>query len=258
MTWWQAVFLAAVQGLTEFLPISSSGHLVLFQKFFNLEPPVLFDILVHVGTLFSIVFFFRKELLKILKGLFKKEKDDWRIFWLLVIGTIPAVVVGLFLQRNINQIFGSLPLLAGSFLITGFLLLSTLWLKQENHKNFKNIGWFDALIVGFFQAVAILPGISRSGSTLVGGLSRKIDRQTAFRFSFFLAIPAILGALILQITDLLNHHFDLTGQSLLGMFLAGLVGWFSLRFLQRILLNSKLWVFSFYCFFLAILIFSFL
>lgn len=257
MTWWQTIFLAVIQGLTEFLPISSSGHLVLFQKFFNLEAPVLFDILVHVGTLFSIVIFFRKELLKILKGLFGKEKDDWRIFELLIVGTIPAVIVGLFLQKNINQIFNSLTLLAVFFLVTGLLLLSTLWLKSKNQKNFKKIGWLDALIVGLFQAVAIFPAISRSGATLVGGLLRKIDRQTAFQLSFFLAIPAILGALILQIPDLLNNSSNLTAQSLLGMFLAGLVGYFSLKFLKKVLLNSRLWLFSFYCFFLSILIFIF-
>jgi undecaprenyl-diphosphatase len=257
MTWWQTIFLAVVQGLTEFLPISSSGHLVLFQKFFNLEAPVLFDILVHVGTLFSIVIFFRKELLKILKGLFGKEKDDWRIFELLMVGTVPAVIVGLFLQKNINQIFNSLTLLAVFFLVTGLLLLSTLWLKSKNQKNFKKISWLDALIVGLFQAVAIFPAISRSGATLVGGLMRKIDRQTAFQLSFFLAIPAILGALILQIPDLLNNSSNLTAQSLLGMFLAGLVGYFSLKFLKKFLLNSRLWLFSFYCFFLSILIFIF-
>ena len=255
MIWWQAIFLAVVQGLTEFLPISSSGHLVLSQKIFHLEPPILFDVLVHVGTLFSIVFFFRKELLKILKGIFKKEKADCQIFWLLLIGTIPAVIVGFFLQKNINQIFDSLLLLAVSFLITGFLLLSTFWLKQNPHKNFKDIKWLDALTIGIFQAVAILPGVSRSGATLVGGLSRKINRQTAFHFSFFLAIPAILGALILQIPDLFDYQLDLLKQAFLGMVLAALVGYFSLKFLQRILLNSKLWVFSFYCFFLAILIF---
>jgi undecaprenyl-diphosphatase len=258
MTWWQTIFLSVIQGLTEFLPISSSGHLVFFQKIFGLKPLVLFDIFVHVGTLLSIIFFFKKELIEIVKGLFKKEKESGRIFWLLVVGTMPAVVVGLFLEKNINQIFDSLKLVGVSFLITGSLLLSTFWLKQKTNKDFKSMKWFDALVVGLFQAMAILPGVSRSGATLVGGLSRKIKRETAFQFSLFLAIPAILGALILQIPQLINYQSELLNQSLLGMVLAGFVGFFSLKILKKVLLNSQLWFFSFYCFFLAILIFTFL
>ncbi|MCJ7787004.1 undecaprenyl-diphosphate phosphatase, partial [Patescibacteria group bacterium] len=102
------------------------------------------------------------------------------------------------------------------------------------------------------------PGVSRSGATLVGGLSRKINRETAFQFSFFLAIPAIFGALVLQIPDLINYRFNLLNQSILGMILAGVVGYFSLKILKKVLLNSQLWFFSFYCFFLAILVFTFL
>ncbi len=255
MSWWQVIFLSVIQGLTEFLPISSSGHLVLFQKIFGLKPPVLFDIFVHVGTLFSILFFFRKEILKILKGLLQRDKDDWRFFWLLVIGTIPAVLFGLFLEKNVEQIFDSWSSLIIGFLITGFLLLITFWLKPKKYKNFGNISWFDSLFIGFFQALSILPSISRSGATLVASLLRKIDRQSAFKFSFLLAIPAILGALVLQIPDLANCEFHFVVQPLCGMIFSGLVGYFSLKFLQKILLNSQLWLFSFYCFFLSFLIF---
>lgn len=255
MTWWQAIFLSIVQGLTEFLPISSSGHLVIFQKLFGLEPPVLFDIFVHVGTLGAIIFFFRKELLKILQGIFKKDRQ---IFWLIVIGSIPAIIVGLFLQKNINQIFDSLKLVGVALLITSALLISTKWFKEKNGVRFKSVKWYDGLIIGLFQALAILPGVSRSGATLVGGLSRKINREIAFQFSFFLAIPAIFGALILQIPDLINYQFNLLNKSILGMILAGVVGYFSLKILKKVLLNSKLWVFGLYCFFLAILVFTFL
>lgn len=257
MTWWQTIFLSILQGLTEFLPISSSGHLVIFQKIFNLEPPVLFDIFVHVGTMGAIVFYFKKELLKILKGLTKKERDSWHIFWLVVIGSIPAIIVGLFLQKNINQIFNSIKLVGVSLLITSALLISTKWFKEKNGVQLKSVKWYDGLIVGLFQALAILPGVSRSGSTLVGGLSRKIDRQTAFQFSFFLAIPAIFGALLLQIPGLVNYQFNLLNKSILGMLVAGLVGYFSLKILKKVLLNSKLWFFGLYCFFVAILIFIF-
>src|SRR4030066_1513400 len=112
MTWWQTIFLASLQGVTEFLPISSSGHLAIFQKIFNLGTPVIFDIFVHVGTLLAIVFFFRKELGKILKGLFVKEKASWKIFWLLLIGSLPALFVGLLLEKHLELIFSSLKLIS--------------------------------------------------------------------------------------------------------------------------------------------------
>jgi undecaprenyl-diphosphatase len=257
MNWWQAVSLSLLQGLTEFLPVSSSGHLVIFQKIFGLQPPVLFDVFVHVGTLGSVIFFFRKELLKILQGLLKKDKNAWHIFWLVVVGSLPAIVVGLFLEKNINQIFNSIRLVGISFLMTSVLLISTRWFKNKNNKRFKSLNWHDALIIGFFQALAILPGVSRSGSTLVGGLSRKIKREIAFQFSFFLALPAISGALVLQIPDLINQQFDFLSKSIFGLLIAGLVGYFSLKILKNFLLNSRLWFFGFYCFFLALLIFFF-
>jgi len=257
MSWWQAIFLSVIQGLTEFLPISSSGHLVFFQKIFGLKPPVLFDIFVHVGTLGAIIFFFRKELVKISQGIFKKDKNSWHLFWLIISGTIPAVIVGLFLNKEIERIFDSLKLVGISLLITSGLLISTKWFKQKNKKNFQSLKWFDGLFIGFFQALAILPGVSRSGATIVGGLFQKLDRQNAFQFSFFLAIPAILGALILQIPNLINHRFDLLNHSIFGMIIAGFVGYFSLKILKKVLLNFKLWFFGIYCFFLAIFLLIF-
>jgi len=257
MFWFQAIFLAIVQGLTEFLPISSSGHLVIFQKIFGLAPPVLFDILVHVGTLGAIIFFFREDLVKILQGISKREKDSWHIFWLVVIGTIPAIIIGLFLQRDITQIFDSLKLVGVALLITSGLLISTRWFKLLN-RQFNQLNWKDALIVGLFQALAILPGVSRSGSTIVAGLSRKMNRETAFQFSFLLAIPAILGALTLQIPELINSQFNYLNQAIGGMVIAGIVGYFSLVILKRFLVKSQLWIFGIYCFLLGtiILIFS--
>lgn len=257
MSWWQAIFLSIIQGLTEFLPISSSGHLVIFQKIFGLQSMAIFDIFIHVGTLLAIIFFFRKELLKILKGLFKKEKDSWQIFWLIVIGTIPAVIIGLLLEKNINRIFDSLKLVGVSLLITGFLLLMTIFLKGKNNKNFKSMKWSDGLVVGFFQALAILPGFSRTGATLFGSLLRKADRQTAFQFSLFLAIPAIIGAAVLQIPDILDNRFNFLNQSLLGMIIAFFVGYFALKILKKILLNSRLWIFGIYCFLIGFLLLFF-
>jgi len=241
----QATILAIVQGLTEFLPVSSSGHLVILQKFFNLsEPPVLFDVLVHVGTLGAILVYFRKRLAQILNGLTQKDKESWNILWTIVIGTIPAAIVGLLLQGYIEQIFNSLKLVGLALLVTAGFLFSTQRLKSFNRQQLK---WEDALFVGVFQALAILPGISRSGSTIVSGLWRRFDRETAFRFSFFLAIPAILGALSLQIPDLIYSSCAYLGQGVWGMFIAGLVGYGALKILENFLLKAKLWVFGIYC-----------
>lgn len=257
MTWWQTIFLSIIQGLTEFLPISSSGHLAIFQKIFNLGTPVIFDIFVHVGTLLAIIFFFRKELGKILKGLLVKEKASWRIFWLLLVGSLPALLAGLFLEQYLELIFSSLKLIAFSFLLTGMFLISTKFLKAKRKKNLFSLKWLDALVVGFFQAVAILPGVSRSGSTIVGGLWRNFKRETAFQYSFFLAIPAILGALVLQMPDLKNQSFLFLSQSVLGLLVAFGVGFFSLKILKKILLNFQFWFFGFYCFLVGFLLLLF-
>lgn len=240
----QATILAVIQGLTEFLPVSSSGHLVILQKLFGLaEPPVLFDILVHVGTLGAVLVYFRKELLKISR----------RTIWLIIIGTIPAAVVGLFLQSYITQIFDSLTLVGVALLVTaGLLLLSRRFKTLKRH--FNQLKWQDALFVGCFQALAIIPGISRSGSTIVSGLWRKFDRETAFRFSFYLAIPAILGALILQIPDLIYSPCTYLKQGILGMFIAGVVGYGALKILENFLLQAKLWLFGIYCLVLGTII----
>lgn len=268
MTYFQATFLAVVQGLTEFLPISSSGHLVIFQKLFGLESPVLFDVLIHVGTLGSILVYFRKELAMIAKGFVKGKKEPFQLILLVLLGTIPASIVGFFLQSRIEEIFGSLKLLAISFLITASLLFSTKFFgrqrpkhlgrwpaEKRNSSEVEELGWRDALFVGFFQAVAILPGVSRSGSTIVAGLWRGIKQETALQLSFFLAIPAILGALVLQIPDLAGSRFNMLNQSILGMVIAGVIGYLALNILQRILKQGKLWKFGFYCLFLGLLIF---
>jgi undecaprenyl-diphosphatase len=244
MSYSQAIFLAIVQGLTEFLPLSSSGHLVILQKLFNFsEPPVFFDILVHVGTLIAILFYFRKSLVKMTK----------ETLWLIIIGTIPAVIVGLFLQNYLNLIFNSLKLVGFTLLLTSLLLFSTKKIEKKQ-RQFKQLKWVDALFVGLLQALAILPGLSRSGSTIVAGLWRQFDQKTAFQFSFFLAIPAIFGALILQIPDLMVSPCGYLEQGLLGMVIAGGVGYLALKMLEKTLIRAKLWLFGFYCLLLGLIV----
>jgi len=252
MSFYQAVFLAIIQGLTEFLPISSSGHLVIFQKMFELEPPILFDVFVHVGTLLAVMIFFRKEIKDWLKGLIHKQKQDWFFLYLLFLGSLPAGLLGWFLNDQIESIFNSLELVAYSLLFTSFLLFLTVLFKNKiKKKTVSQINWKDSLLIGFFQAIAILPGVSRSGSTIAAGLFKKFDQKLAFQFSFFLAIPAILGALFLQLGKISNG-FALMPQSILGMGVAAVVGYFSLLILRKILIKSYFWLFGFYCFLVGI------
>jgi len=253
MTFFQVLILSVVQGLTEFLPVSSSGHLVIFQKFFGLKPPVLFDILLHVGTLGAIIFYFRRGLAQIVSGLAQKNKESVNTLWLVVLGTIPAALIGWFFEKQITSAFDSLKAVGLAFLFTAALLFSSRLVKKPN-RHFNQLKWLDALLIGIFQAIAILPGISRSGSTIVSGLWRGLSQETAFVFSFYLAIPAILGALILKSGDILVYSQTELIQGLVGMVLAGIVGFFALKILEKTLKTAKLWYFGIYCLVLGIII----
>lgn len=244
MTIFQSLFLAVVQGITEFLPISSSGHLVLFQKLFGITtPPVFFDVLLHLGTLGAILVYFRKEIV----NLIKEWRENINIWVLLIIATIPAVIIGLCINNMIEDIFSSLWLVGLMWLVMGIMLLLTK--KMEKNGTKEKLGEIknkDALIIGIFQAFALFPGISRSGSTIFGGLLKKINSKTAFAFSFLLAIPAILGATILQLISNKPNSVDLLN-GLLPMLLAGIVGYYTLKFLQKTLISNKFYLFGFYC-----------
>lgn len=256
MTLIQSIFLGILQGITEFLPISSSGHLVLAQKFFNFQtPPILFDALIHLGTTIAVIIYFWKDLLNILLNL--KNKENQKLILFIIIGTIPVVIVGLLLQDSIERIFNSFFMVGISFLITAAILSATIFVKNPS-KNIEKMNWRDALFIGFFQAVAILPGVSRSGSTISSAIFRKIDRQAAFKFSFFIAIPAVLGAVILQIVDLKNQQNG--NDSLIcfvGVVAAIFSGLLALKFLNKVLLGKKFYLFAIYCAILGIVVLLF-
>lgn len=241
MSLFEALFLALVQGLTEFLPISSSGHLVLFQKLLGIvRPPIFFDILLHLGTLGSIVIFFRKEIGDLLLN-WRKQLNTWLF---IILGSIPAAFAGFFFNSKVESAFNSLLLVGIAWIFFGTLLLLTSKLKIKNRP--KKITWKDSLFVGIFQALALLPGISRSGSTISAGLIRELPRETAFKLSFLLAIPAILGATILEIKDV-NSVQAFSPIPILSMLIAGTVGYFALVLLQKTLKSEKFYLFGFYC-----------
>ena len=248
----QAVMLGILQGFAEFLPISSSGHLVLAQKIFGVEEPSLaFDVALHLGTLIPVFVVFHKELLSLLMRPFQK------MTFLLAVGTLPAVIVALFFQDALEAMFHGGQFLAIGFIITGVLLILADSML-EGVKKERDITYFDALIIGAFQAVAILPAISRSGSTITGSLFRRLDRRTAAKFSFLLSIPTILGAAILHSVPLVSGEVPLESifnlATLFGVTAAALTGFIAINFMLKLIRDCKLVYFSYYVFALAILI----
>jgi undecaprenyl-diphosphatase len=254
----EAIILGAIQGLTEFLPVSSSGHLVLLQKIFGIsEPVLLFDTMVHVGTLTAVFVVLWQDILAILRKIIQPMTA------FLVLATIPAVIAALILKDHIESAFSSGVFLGFAFLFTALALLTSEFLSRRGSTgpaitaNRTVMTWVDALIIGLCQAVAIVPGVSRSGLTLSGGLSRKLDRDLTARFSFLLSIPAILGALILQVKDLAEG-----GQAggvgpepiIAGTLTAALVGFFAVKFMLKIVRERSLWGFSVYVAILGLLV----
>jgi undecaprenyl-diphosphatase len=259
----EAIILGAVQGLTEFLPVSSSGHLVIFQYLFNLkEPEVLFNVGVHMGTLIAVIIFFRKDLHSIVasvfsffNGILKKKVSfadatqdmDIKLALLIIVGTIPTGILGLFFHTIVDRIFSSVVLVGLMLIVTGSLLIITVWIKN-NGKSIKRFSFKEALIIGLMQGISILPGISRSGSTIAVGLFMGLERETAARFSFLLSIPAIIGATILEFKDISTYPSAQIISMLIGAFTSCLVGYGALGSLLYIVKKGRLHFFAPYCF----------
>ncbi len=244
----EILVLAVVQGIGEFLPISSSGHLVAVNDFFErwgslpLEDQLMVSILLHLGTLFSVLVVFRKRILALLSA-------DWRLIPLLIVGTIPAVIVGIPLEKYCKPLLES-PLLTGCcFLGTALLLLRSSKIGRGSLLC-RELTYRKALVIGLFQAVAILPGFSRSGFTIVGALFCKLRRDEAATFSFLLAIPVIGGSGLLETLKLLKHHEKVPSGDLaiflLGMFVSFLVGLIALIWLLKWLQQGKLHLFAYW------------
>ncbi|MDR3115246.1 MAG: undecaprenyl-diphosphate phosphatase [Treponema sp.] len=244
----EAVILGAVQGITEFLPVSSSGHLVLLQKIFHIaEPALLFDTLVHVGTLGAVCIVLWPDIWNILRRPIQK------LTGLLIVATLPTVLIALVFKDFIEEAFASAAFLGFAFLGTGVLLIigERLSKRPGMTKTERTMLWRDALTIGLLQGVAIIPGVSRSGSTLSAALFRRVDRNFAARFSFLLSIPAILGALVLQLPDVLGNTSGDTGgigtaSLIAGTLTAGLVGFFSIQGMLAIVRKRSLWGFALY------------
>ncbi|MEJ2211384.1 MAG: undecaprenyl-diphosphatase UppP [Anaerolineae bacterium] len=255
MTLLRAIILGILQGATEFIPVSSSGHLVLVPWLLGWpEPGLTFDTVLHLGTLLAVLAYFWRDWWRLitawLRGLVRWQWDDpdARLAWLLVLGSIPAAVLGFFLESFFESLFGQPAWVAFFLLVTAALLALSEWLGRRQRK-MEELRWPDALFIGLGQALAIAPGMSRSGSTIAAGLARGLERPAAARFSFLLGTPVILGAGVFQLLDLLALPDPMAqAPALLVGFVAAAVSgylciWGLLRYLQR----GRLYPFAIYC-----------
>ncbi len=246
MTYLDAVLLGVLQGLTEFLPVSSSGHLVLAEAILGVKQPgVSFEILAHLGTLLAVLVYFRSQIALLIKSVFDSNmKRERAVIGYLVIGTIPAGLAGLLFRDFFEHAFSSPVMTSLMLFVTGLILLST----RFHSGGRKHVGILSAIIMGIGQAVAILPGISRSGTTIAAGIASKVEPSEAAEFSFLLVIPAILGAVVLESKELVNIDSGLTGQYFFGAAFSFLLGLVAVYLVLAIVKRGKLDYFAYYCF----------
>ncbi|MEA2004742.1 MAG: undecaprenyl-diphosphate phosphatase [Acidobacteriota bacterium] len=256
MSLFEIIILGIIQGLTEFLPVSSSGHLVIFQNLFRLQGPQVFtDAMLHAGTLCSLFIFLRKDILALIQSFFrfcfnpKKHLSDpnLKVIFSLILASIPTALMGYTFSNFFESLFNSMKAVGGALMVTGVFLFITK-ISKERPKNII----LHPLLIGFLQGLAIVPGFSRSGFTIGGALLLGWNRRESARFSFLLSIPAILGACLFQLqkNDWASQPWGLL---LTGIFVASVFGYFALVFLSNLVQKGKFYVFSFYCFFAGIM-----
>ena len=249
MSWFEAFILGVVQGLTEFLPVSSSGHLEIGSVLLNLEASnnLLFAITVHLATALATIFAFRKDIAGLLTDLFRGDRETWKFAIAIIISMVPVGIVGVLWKDSIEAVFVGNMLLVGSMLLITALLLT---FSHYANDSSRDVSLFNALIIGIAQAIAVLPGISRSGATISTALLLGVDRAKAARFSFLMVIIPIVGAALLKIRDVSStpDSFDIGTSSLLIGFAAALVsGYFACQWMVKLVTQGKLLFFAIYC-----------
>ena len=263
-----SIFLGVFQGLAEFLPISSSGHLVFFQNLLGFkEPEILFDVALHLGTLLAVFIFFRTDLMQIIldiKGYLSdiisgkksissiKERPHALFALWVIIGTIPTGIIGVLFKDTLESMFGKVELVGYMIIVTGIILYVTRFIPNSYMKK-ERLGIVSAILVGIAQGIAITPGISRSGTTMVCGLLCGMERELAARFSFLLSIPAIMGALVLQLSSHELNSIDFI-PLIAGFLTAAISGFFALKVLMKIVKRGNLFWFAPYCWIAGIFI----
>lgn len=265
----QGIIIGIVQGLTEFLPVSSSAHLIFIQKLLGVESSLAFDTFLHLGSLLAVIIFFRADIYKmlhawwlsigdILQHRFKEGfySDPYkRLAWYVILATIPVGIVGILFESQVDALF------AGALYVPGFFLFVTgtiLYLSQRiasGQIDMSHMGWFQALFMGLGQACAIMPGLSRSGTTIAAGLVIGLDKEFAAKFSFILSIPAIFGAFIVQLKDIGMSMSGDGSAILLGFLAAFISGYIAIKWLLDLIQNKSLDIFAFYCWIVGIIVF---
>ena len=269
MTLIQAIVLGIVQGLTEFLPVSSSGHLVMTQTLFGItENNLSFAIILHLGTLFAIIIAYHSAVFNMIKqfflmigDLFTKRsfnltESKYRYYIIyIIVATIPAGIVGVLFSDLISEAFSSVVLISFTFALTGIILLVGERIGKSNEGTIEKLGAKKAFIVGLFQMLAITPGISRSGTTMTGGLFMGLKKEDALEFSFLLALPAILGSLLLEFSEVVIAIQTISPLYVLAGFLSAVVvGYGSIKLFNAIVKKGKMIVFSCYLWLLSIVL----
>ncbi len=262
MTYLESVILGLVQGLAEFLPISSSGHLALLQQFFGIEEDkvLVFAVLLHVGTLISVFIVYWRDIWELIielgltirdlctgRGLRLKERPVRKLGVMIIVGTIPTGIMGICFNDFFNSLYNSVIPIGVGLIITGFMLVIAERIGHAN-RGIEQMNYRNALFIGFVQGIAITPGISRSGSTLFGSLLCNLDRRFAVKFVFLLSIPSILGSAVMEAPEAFASGVDMAqmGPILGGMAVAAVSGLVAIKTMIKIVSNKKLSYFSYY------------
>lgn len=265
----QGIIIGIVQGLTEFLPVSSSAHLVFIQNILGVESSLAFDTFLHLGSLLAVLWFFRGDIIKMLKSWFLSLTDILngrfrqgfyedpykRLAWYVILATIPVGIAGVLFEDSVEALFsGALYVPAFFLFVTGTIL----YLSQRmtsGKVNFHNVGAKESLFMGLGQACAILPGLSRSGTTIAAGLVIGLDKEFAAKFSFILSIPAILGAFLLQVKDISSAMDANFLPIVLGFIAAFIAGYVAIKWVLDLIQKRSLDIFAYYCWAVAIIVF---
>lgn len=264
----EAIILGLVQGLSEFLPISSSGHLALLENLFEIKEDsvIFFAVLLHIGTLVSIFIVYREDIYALIKELFLLFKDIFtgkglrieerpirKLGIMIIVSSIPTAIMGLLFSDYIDRIFGSLTVISICWIITGFILLFSEKLNN-NKKEIEGMKYRNAIFVGICQGLAIMPGISRSGSTIVGSLVTGLKREFAVEFAFLISIPAILGSAILEFPKAIKAGIEPStiGPMIMGFLVAAISGYFAITTMIRIVSKHRMRYFSYYVWILGL------
>ncbi len=262
MEYLKIIILAIIQGLTEFLPVSSSGHLALAEYLLGIESPgVTLEVFLHFGTFVSVLVIFWKDIVKIIIAIFgnfwkvwkyptaMKQNEDFAMGVYIFLSMIPAGIVGLVFEEQIDGLFDNIVLVGVALLVTGTVLFLTQWAQNEHRPL---TGW-RAFLMGIVQAIAIIPGISRSGSTVSVGMFLGIPREKVAKFSFLMALPLIFGATIMKAKDAFATESFVWSGIIIGTVTAFLFGYFAVKWLLRAIIRGRLYIFGFYCLVLGFL-----